>query len=230
LSNIAKEPLSFQQTSRAKRATAWIYGALIIVLSAWVLHSFFEALLAACVTAIASWPLYRRFAAALPSRMPRSVASLIFTCVITLFVLAPLVFAFGALLTEANEILVEIAAADKQGFAVPRWLENVPLVGSWAAARWETELAHPGAVSLWAQRTDPTAFLGWAHSFGVRAQRRVQQCGYQDWLCRSEDHRCCCMKEIQHRSSPRRNRDREQRSAASVARRRAAPSPQHPPG
>ena len=42
-----------------------------------------------------------------------------FTCAMTVFVLAPLMFAFGALLTEAHALLVEIAAADKKGIAVP---------------------------------------------------------------------------------------------------------------
>ena len=169
----ANKNLSYNQTPRKRLTAAWLYGALIIVLSAWILHSFLEALLAACVTAIASWPLYRRFAAYLPCRMPRSAASLIFTCVITVFVLAPLIFAFGALLTEANEMLRALAAADKRGLAIPEWLGNVPLVGSWAAARWQSELAHPGAVSLWAQRTDLTAFLSWAQSFGQFMVRHV---------------------------------------------------------
>ena len=38
-----------------------------------------------------------------------------FTLAMTVFVLAPLMFAFGALLTEAHALLVEIAAADKKG-------------------------------------------------------------------------------------------------------------------
>jgi hypothetical protein len=59
------------------------------------------------------------------------------------FVLAPLAFAVGALLAEAQALLLEIAAADKKGFAVPHWVENVPLVGAWVAARWQSELAHP---------------------------------------------------------------------------------------
>ena len=144
----------------------WFYGALIIVLSVWILHSFLEALLAACVTAIASWPLYRQFAARLPRRMARSAIALIFTSVMTVFVLAPLMFAFGALLTEAHALLLEIAAADKEGIAAPHWLENVPLAGPWLAARWQSELAHPGALSVWTQRTDPAALLGWAQSLG----------------------------------------------------------------
>ena len=142
----------------------WFYVGLIVVLAGWILHSFFEALLAACVTAIASWPLYIRFSSLLPQSARRSTSSLIFTCAMTLFVLVPLVFAFGALLTEGRALLVEIAAADKNGIAIPQGLVNVPLVGPWVVARWQSELGYPGALFAWTQRTDSAALLGLAQS------------------------------------------------------------------
>jgi predicted PurR-regulated permease PerM len=140
--------------------------ALIIVLAVWILHSFLEAMLAACVTAVASWPLYTRFANRMPARLRRSATPLIFTGLMIVFVLAPLVAAFGALLDEAHTLILEIAAADQRGIALPPWLENVPLVGPWVMARWQSELAHPGTLMLWAQRTDPALLLGWAQSLG----------------------------------------------------------------
>ena len=158
---------------KVKLTAGWFYGALMIVLSAWVLHSFVQALLAACVAAIASWPLYKQFTAHLPWRITRSAAALIFTSVMTVFVLAPLMFAFGALLTEAHALLLEIAAADEKGIGVPHWLANVPLAGSWLAARWQSELAHPGALSLWVQRIEPTALLARAQSLGQFMARHL---------------------------------------------------------
>ena len=92
----------------------------------------------------------------------------------TVFVLAPLMFAFGALLAEAHALLLEIAAADQTGIAVPDWLENVPLAGPWLAARWESELAHPGgALPSWAQRIDPAALLARAQSLGQFMARHL---------------------------------------------------------
>jgi predicted PurR-regulated permease PerM len=154
------------------------FGALIIGLSAWILQSFLLPLLVACVTAIASWPLYRQFVAHLPRRMPPGATSLIFTSAMTVFVLAPLMFAFGALLTEAHRLLLEIAAADENGIAVPYWVENAPLVGRWAAARWQSELAQPGALSMWLQRTELTALLTWTHSVGAFMARHVFIIGF----------------------------------------------------
>ena len=160
-------------TVNLKLTAGWFYGALIIAVSVWVLHSFVTALLAACVTAIASWPLYLRFASCLPRRMRRSAVSLAFTLAMTIFVLGPLLFAFGAVITEGNALLLEIAGADKSGIGVPDWLGRVPLVGPWMAARWQSDLAHAGAVSLLAQRADSTALLGWAQSVGQFVGRHV---------------------------------------------------------
>jgi len=157
--------------ARAPWALDWLtFGsvtrALLILLAAWVLQSFLQAILAACVTAVASWPLYTRFANRMPAHLRRSATPLIFTCLMFVFVLAPMVFAFGALLCEAHSLILQIGAADQRGIALPHWLESVPLVGSWALARWQSELAHPGTLLLWAQRTDPAILLGWAQSLG----------------------------------------------------------------
>lgn len=151
----------------------WFYGGSIVLLSVWVLHSYLEPLLAACVTAIASWPLYKRFAARLPWRVRRRAAAPIFTCLITGFVLAPLLFAFLALLTEARELLLQIAAADNKGIVAPHWLKDVPLAGSWVAERWQSALAQPGALSVWAQRIEPATFLRWAQSLGFFMGRQL---------------------------------------------------------
>ena len=152
--------------SKAKPSAGSIYAALIVVLSAWVLHSFVEALLAACVTAIASWPLYRKFSACLPRPMARRAGPFLFTAGITVFVLAPLMFALGALLVEAHALLLTIAAADREGIAVPVWLREVPAAGPWLVANWESRLVRPGALSTWLQHVDPSALLTGANSLG----------------------------------------------------------------
>ncbi|MGZ5117451.1 MAG: AI-2E family transporter [Burkholderiales bacterium] len=152
---------------------AWVCGALIVVLSVWILKSFLLPVLVACVTAIASWPLYRRCAEFMPPRLPRSTAALVSTAFVTAFVLAPLTYAFAALTSEAHALLVAVAAADKQGIAVPHWVERLPLAGWWLADRWQTQFAHPGALLLWAQRADTTPLLGWAQSLGRFMAREV---------------------------------------------------------
>jgi predicted PurR-regulated permease PerM len=150
---------------------ARIYAAIVLVLSAWVLHGFVLGLLVASVIAIASWPLYVRFSARLPVRMRGRTSAALFTCVVVALVLAPMLFASWALLSEGQGLVRELVAADRQGMPVPQWLASVPLLGAWAAARWQSELAHPGALLLWAQHADPKALVGWAQSLGQFAAR-----------------------------------------------------------
>ena len=96
-----------------------LLAAAIAVLSIWIVHGFIEALLAAGVTAIASWPLYAAFRARLPRCVGKSAGAAIFTAAMTVFVLAPLVFAGWALLSEAHALLLGLAAADGRGLVVP---------------------------------------------------------------------------------------------------------------
>jgi predicted PurR-regulated permease PerM len=153
-------------------------AAVVAVLAVWVLNSFLLPVLVAGVTAIASWPLYERFAQRMPGRLSQSVTPLIFTVLMTTFVLAPLTFAFTALAGEAHTLLLAIAAADKQGIAAPQWLEKLPLAGSWLVERWQAELSRPGALLGWAQRTNTAALLGWAQSIGHFMARHVFIIGF----------------------------------------------------
>ena len=133
-----------------------LLAAAIVVLSVWIVHGFIEALLVACVTAIASWPLYTAFRARLPRNMGQSAGAVIFTVAITVFLLAPLVFACCALLGEAHTLLHSLTAGGNKGLPLPDWL----------AAPWQQQLASPGALSTLTQHTDPGALLGWAQSLG----------------------------------------------------------------
>ena len=139
---------------------------MIAVLAAWILHGFIEALLAASVIAIASWPLYMRLVNRIDSRLSRGATSFIFTSMMTVFVLAPMVFGFVALLTEAQALLGDIAATDQRGISAPRWLGDLPVVGGWLAGRWESELGHPGALAARTEQADPTVLLAWAEQVG----------------------------------------------------------------
>ena len=147
----------------------WFWAALVVLLSAWIIHFFFLPLAWASIVAIATWPLYRRFASHMPSRMASSATPLVFTILVSSLVLAPMVFAFGAVAVQAQSWLDKLALADKTGLAAPAWLESLPLVGSRFAERWHEVLGTPGGISGWLQRADSSAFFGWAQTLGAFA-------------------------------------------------------------
>jgi predicted PurR-regulated permease PerM len=153
-------------TMNLKLTPGRLLAAAIGLLAFWIVHGFIQAMLAAGVTAIASWPLYLAFRARLPRNMGRSGGAVIFTVVITVFLLAPMVFACGALLSEAHALLHNLAAADSKGLPLPDWLAGTPAIGPWLAAPWQQQLASPDALSTLTQHTDPGAVLGWAQSLG----------------------------------------------------------------
>jgi predicted PurR-regulated permease PerM len=105
--------------------------------------------------------------------MGRATTAFLFTLLIAVFVLAPLMFAFVALVTEAHATLLAIAAADQKGIAVPPWLAQLPVAGAWLAARWTDRVAPPGALSLWAEQADPAALLPMAESLGQFTLRHL---------------------------------------------------------
>jgi len=143
-----------------------LWAALVVLLSAWILHSFLEPLLWASVIAVATWPIYRRFSRRLPARAASSAAPLLFTMLVTLFVLGPLMFAVGALTLEMRSLADQIVAADRNGLATPGWLESTPVFGAWLADQWSAILGVPGGVSAWLRRPDTPSVLGWAQTMG----------------------------------------------------------------
>jgi predicted PurR-regulated permease PerM len=142
----------------------WFWVALVVMLSAWIIHGFFQPLAWAAMLATATWPIYRRFAAWMPSRMASSATPAVFTLLVLAFVLAPIVFAFGAVASQAQSLLDQLALADKVGLAAPAWLESMPWVGARIAERWGVLLGTPGGLSSWVRHS--AAFLGWVSTLG----------------------------------------------------------------
>jgi predicted PurR-regulated permease PerM len=148
----------------ADLSARWFWIALVVVLSAWIIHGFFQPLAWAAMLATATWPIYRRFAVWMPSRMATNVTPAIFTLLVVVFVLAPMVFALGAVAMQAQSLLDQLALADKVGLAAPAWLESLPWAGARLAERWAVLLGTPGGLSSWVR--DSAAFLGWVRTLG----------------------------------------------------------------
>lgn len=144
-----------------------VFAASIILLAGWIVHGFVDALLAAGVTALASWPLYERFRSHLPSRIGSGASSAMFTLAITALVLAPLVFAGAALFGEAR-LLLDLALADSRGIPAPEWLASLPIAGTWLGEHWQS-----GALHALTQRTEPSTLLGWMQIVGQFTARQA---------------------------------------------------------
>ncbi len=151
-----------------KTGKRWIAGALIAGLSISILWSFLKVLLWAAIIAVATWPIYRRFARYMPSSMASHVTPLLFTVLVALVVLGPPVFAFGTLAAHART-WVDTVLAGSNEFVAPDWLSTVPVVGPDLAEH----LHSHGGLSAWVQRVDTAEVLRWLQPVGEFAGRHL---------------------------------------------------------
>src|SRR5260221_13620744 len=122
----------------------WISTSLVLLLALWILRGFLVPLTWAVIIALATWPLYRRFSTWLPQRFSSNGIPLLFTALVTLFVVGPFGFAFVAVGTKAQAWAHEFMAADNHGISPPDWLTAIPLAGSWMLDQWNAILGTPG--------------------------------------------------------------------------------------
>jgi len=153
-------------TLQLKGGAGWILSALVLLLALWILRSFAAPLIWAAILALASWPAYRGFANRLPTKWASSVTPGLFTAVMILLVLGPLMFAFITLMTKAHLWAQQVVLANKEGLATPDWLQAVPIVGSWRADQWNAILGTPDGVALWLQSADPASLAQSAQLLG----------------------------------------------------------------
>jgi len=151
-----------------KTGTRWIAAALIAGLSIAILWSFLKVLLWAAIIAVATWPIYGRFARRMPSSMASNVTPLLFTVLVALVVLGPPSFAFATLASHAQS-WVGTMLVDSNEVVAPAWLSTIPLLGPKLVAQFH---AH-GGLSVWLQHADTTALLGWLQSVGEFAGRHL---------------------------------------------------------
>ena len=89
---------------------------------------FLPALAWAIVIAITTWPLYLRFAALIPQRRcARVIAPLLFTLIVGIVLLIPLMLALQQLAQASDAAMRWIAELQKSGVPVPAWVAQLPL-------------------------------------------------------------------------------------------------------
>jgi len=151
----------------------WIWAALVLLLSTWLLMSFLEPLLWAFFIALATWPLYRRFSSLRPLRAGPSARALLFTGLVAVFGLGPLAFAFTAIARQAESWARGLAAAESHGIPPPDWLGTAPLAGPWLVDQWKGVLGTAGGVSRRLHQADNQFLMRSAEAAGHFALHHV---------------------------------------------------------
>jgi predicted PurR-regulated permease PerM len=143
-----------------------VAAVVVLGLALWLIRSFIVPLIWAAIFATSNWPLYRRCAHYLPSGMKNHVLPLLFSALILLLVLGPVVFAFGILAEQSQVWVNQIAVMDQHGLMAPSWLSAIPMVGPRFAEYWDHAAGAPGRLSSWLSRADSASLLHSAQSIG----------------------------------------------------------------
>ena len=113
------------------RSYFWLLTSVALLFALWMLRSFLIPMAWSFMLALATWPFYLRFAARSQPRFGSTMTALLFTVLVTLFLLGPFVFALITIAEQAQTWLAQLSVAEKQGLPPPAWLTSVPLVGPW---------------------------------------------------------------------------------------------------
>jgi predicted PurR-regulated permease PerM len=129
-------------------ARARLIGSLtLLLLGAWVLHSFLPLLIWAMVLGITTWPLYQRLLTHKKTDSNDIWVALALTLLMGAIILVPLGFGFSRCLQEAQSLGQLLNEAQNTGIAPPDWLETIPMIGTWAKERWISALGTAAAAS-----------------------------------------------------------------------------------
>jgi predicted PurR-regulated permease PerM len=159
--------------ARSRRIARLFFAAALLLLALWAVRSYLPALAWAVVIAVAVWPLYVRFAAALPARRRRFVAPLAFTLLAGMVVAIPLGLVLVELGREGQVLLEWLGEAQKNGVPVPDWLGHVPVLGEHLAGWWGRNLKAPGGAAGVLGGLDKDTLAGWTSSLGGQLLHRL---------------------------------------------------------
>jgi len=124
-----------------------IGGLILLLLGAWVLHSFLTLLVWAVVLAIASWPVYQRLLASNDRHGKMTWVAVALTLLMGAVILAPLGYGLSRLLQEAQILGQLLTDAKNRGISPPVWLETMPIIGHWAKEYWMNVLGSAEAAN-----------------------------------------------------------------------------------
>ena len=170
------EPVPDRLRAQAAARTALVLA--LVALGLWVLHPFLPALAWAVILTIALWPLYARAERRWPPSGHGIALPALFTALVAIVFLAPLVVLGVQAAREAHDALAWAKEAERSGIPAPEILSQLPFGAAQASAWWNDNLSHPSAGSDLLHRLDNPSVLGLTRSVGSEIVRRTVLFGF----------------------------------------------------
>ena len=155
--------------------------ALAVVLTGlglWTLHRYLPALIWAAILAIAVWPLYQRAMRRWPPGKHNILLPSVFTLLIALLFLVPLVLVAVQAGKEVHNVLESIAQARADGIPPPEWLGHLPVGAQQATNWWQNNLATPDSANALLQKARQSQLVSNSREIGADLAHRLVLFGF----------------------------------------------------
>ena len=155
--------------------------ALALVLAGfglWTLHRYLPALLWAAILAIAVWPLYRRAVRRWPPGRHNLVLPGVFTLLLGLMFIVPLVIVGVQAGKEVRGIYETIDKARTDGIPPPDWLGHLPAGSRQATGWWNRNLATPDEAAALLKKARQSEFVTNSGQLGAEIVHRAVLFGF----------------------------------------------------
>jgi predicted PurR-regulated permease PerM len=161
-----------QQGARAALAV------VLVGLGLWTLHRYLPALIWAAILAIAVWPLYQRAMHRWPPGKHNILLPSVFTVVIALLFLVPLVLVAVQAGKEVHSVFESIAQARSDGIPPPEWLGHLPIGSQQATNWWQQNLANPDSANALLQKARQSQLVSNSGEIGADIAHRAVLFGF----------------------------------------------------
>jgi predicted PurR-regulated permease PerM len=166
-----KPPPLFESHMRAIIQAA--IAVTVVFLALWVARDFLVALIWAGVIAITTWPFYVRFAQLISGRPSSLLASLLFTCIIGLVLLIPIVLTVRQVAQGSDAFVHVLNRLRESGVVVPAWLAQLPIAGEYLDLWWRANLSNPEALKEWLRGVNIENLTTWTGTLGGALLHRL---------------------------------------------------------
>ena len=159
--------------ARSRQIVRAVLALALVALAAWIAADFLPALAWAIVIAITTWPLYLRFAALIPQPVRKLVAPALFTVIVGIILLVPLMLALQQLAEASDAAVGWIGELQKGGVPVPHWIAQLPLTGDLMVEWWRNNLSDPSRRAQWLRGINLESATGWTRALGGEVLHRI---------------------------------------------------------
>lgn len=168
-----EEPQPPPSESRAQAMTQVLIAVAVVLLALWVARDFLVALIWAGVIAITTWPIYVRFAQLISARRSSLLASVLFTFVVGLVLIIPIVLTAHQVAQGGEAFVHVLNRLRESGVVVPAWLAQLPIAGEYLDLWWRANLSNPEVLTEWLRGIKIENLTAWTGTLGGALLHRL---------------------------------------------------------